>query len=147
MPKRKRAQGGGDSPRGRPRQKVESNAAETNLQRRIQEAELHRHLLIETLHAVSASISQSAVSLTGVSANETDLPPGPWHKGGGPGGDGGGLPPNAGHRGGAAGRPLLASNLEERLSEVELHRHLLISALHGVVEQTRSNQSAVTEGN
>ena len=147
MPKRKKAQGAGDSPRERPRQEVESNIADANLQGRIKEAEFHRHLLIETLHAVSGSIVQRAVSLTDVPTGETDLPPGPWHKGGGPGdADGGDLPPNAGHRGGAAGRPLLASDLEEKLAEVELHRHLLIRALHGVVEQNRSNRSGVTEG-
>ena len=144
MAKRKSPRDEGDAPRERPRRGPEGNLTEVNLQRRIQEAELHRHLLIETLHAVTGSMLQR---VGGASAGGPDLPPGPWHKGGGPGAaDEGGLPANVGNPAGKGGPPLLASNLEGKLAEVESHRHLLIQALHGVVTNSIPSRTSATEG-
>jgi hypothetical protein len=110
-------------------------SANTELQRRISEAELHRHLLIETLHGLSGASVEASLFTSGGQKGEGDLPPGPWHKGGDTGGEasGGNLPPGPGHQG--AG---IAANadLQDKLAEAEQHRHLLIKALHGLVKQT-----------
>src|SRR5258708_17485000 len=138
MPKRKDLQSQGDLPRDQARQADDNSGAEVGLQLRIMTAELHRHLLIQTLHALSGAAAEQGLAVSEGLKDDGDLPPGPWHKGGGAGKtDGGQLPPNPGHLGGAAAQPLAAGvDLRERLAEVELHRDLLIRSLHGVVKAT-----------